>query len=119
MIRIPYARQHITDEDLSAVCASLSGEYLTQGPAVAQFEEQLAAVTGARYAVAFNSGTAALHAAYFAAGVGDGAGVVTSPITFAATANAALYLNGFVRFGDVDAQHALLDPDQVERIDPA
>jgi dTDP-4-amino-4,6-dideoxygalactose transaminase len=87
---------------------------LTQGPAVEAFEVELAARTGARYAVAFSSGTAALHGAYAVAGVGPGTAVLTSPITFVATANAAVYLGAEARFADVDPATGLLDPDAVD-----
>ncbi len=110
MSQIPYARQEIADADVAAVTEALRDAMLTQGPRVDRFEERFAEAVGARYAVAFNSGTAALHAAYFAARVGPGAGVVTSPITFAATANAALYLGAPVRFADIDPATVLLDP---------
>ena len=86
---IPYGRQSIDDVDVEAVAAVLRSDWLTQGPAVEAFENELAAVTGAPYAVAFASGTGALHAAAFAAGIGTGDEVVTSAITFAASANCA------------------------------
>jgi len=107
---IPYARQEIDDADVAAVAAALRAPFLTQGPAVARFEAALAEAVGARHAVAFSSGTAALHAAYAAAGAGPGFGVLTSPVTFAATANAARYLGAPVQFADVDAASGLLDP---------
>ena len=89
---IPYGRQYIDEDDIQSVVDVLRSDWITTGPKIAEFEEKFAELTGAKYAVAVNSGTAALHAAYFAAGVGPGDEVVTSPITFAATANAALYL---------------------------
>lgn len=107
---IPYGRQEITDADLAAVARALREPLLTQGPAVAEFEAALAERVGARYAVAVNSGTAALHAAYFAAGIAPGAEVLTSPITFVATVNASYYLGGGARLSDVDAETVLLDP---------
>jgi perosamine synthetase len=110
MITIPYGRQEVTDADVAAVTRALRDPFLTQGPRVQEFEARLSQTTGARYAVAFNSGTAALHGAYFAAGIGPGRTVLTSPITFAATANASLYLGGGVRFADVDPDTILLDP---------
>jgi UDP-4-amino-4,6-dideoxy-N-acetyl-beta-L-altrosamine transaminase len=113
---IPYGRQEITDEDVAAVAHALRAPFLTQGPRVREFEGRLAEVTGARHAVAFNSGTAALHAAYFAAGIRPGRTVLTSPITFAATANAALYLGGGVRFAEVDPDTILLDPAAVAEV---
>ena len=119
MSTIPYGRQEITDEDVAAVAHALRDPFLTQGPRIQEFEERLVEVTGARYAVAFSSGTAALHGAYFAAGIRSGRTVLTSPITFAATANAALYLGGGVRFADVDSDTVLLDPAAVaEAITP-
>lgn len=110
MSALPYGRQSIDGSDEAAVLAALRHPYLTQGPGVAAFEEALAAAVGARHAVAFSSGTAALHAAYAALGVGPGRGIVTTPITFAATANAARYLGAPVAFGDVEPTTGLLDP---------
>lgn len=107
---LPYGRQEITEADLEAVRVALLDPFLTQGPKVAEFEARLAALVGARYAVAVNSGTAALHAAYAAAGLGAGDAVLTTPITFAATSNAALYLGGGAVFADVDPASVLLDP---------
>ncbi len=116
MSAIPYGRQEITDEDVAAVVDALRDPFLTQGPRIQEFEERLAEVTGARYAVAFNSGTSALHGAYSAAGIGPGRTVLTSPITFAATANASLYLGGGVRFADVHPDTILLDPAAVAAV---
>jgi UDP-4-amino-4,6-dideoxy-N-acetyl-beta-L-altrosamine transaminase len=116
MRSIPYGRQHINQGDIDAVVAALRNPLITQGPTVARFEQRLCEVTGAGYAVVFNSGTAALHAAYFAIGVGPTNGVLTSPITFAATANAALYLGAPVRFCDIDSVHCMLDPALAERM---
>jgi UDP-4-amino-4,6-dideoxy-N-acetyl-beta-L-altrosamine transaminase len=107
---IPYGRQQVTAEDVEAVKLAVQAPFLTQGPGVAEFEGRLAELVGARYAVAMNSGTAALHAAYAAAGLQVGERVVTTPITFAATANASRYLGGDVRFVDVDPVNILLDP---------
>src|SRR5712691_5454201 len=104
---IPYGRQDISDADVAAVAGALRDPFLTQGPKIAAFEDALTKVTGARFAVALSSGTAALHAAYAAAGIAPGRSIVTSPITFAATANAALYLQGGVHFVDVDATHVM------------
>src|SRR6478609_1352174 len=99
---IPYGRQSIDDDDIAAVVEALRGDWLTQGPRVAAFEERLAAACGAPYAVAFSSGTAALHAACFAAGAVAGDEVVTSAITFAASANCAAYVGATPRFADID-----------------
>jgi len=107
---LAYGRQWIEEDDIAAVTEALRSDHLTTGPRVAAFEQALCGVTGARHAVAVNSGTAALHAAYFAAGLGAGDDLVTSPLTFAATANAALYLGATVRFADVCADTGNLDP---------
>ena len=87
---IPYGRQWIDDDDIGAVVSVLRSDYLTTGPAVDSFERALEAVTGASRAVALNSGTSALHAMYFGAGLGPGDEVITTPLTFAVKANAAL-----------------------------
>lgn len=99
---IPYGRQCIEDDDIQAVVDVLKSDWLTTGPKIAEFEKALAKKVGAKHVVVFSSGTAALHAAYFAAGVREGDEVITSPITFAATANAALYLGAKPVFVDVD-----------------
>lgn len=112
---IPYGRQGINDADVAAVAAALRDPFLTQGPRIAAFETALAEACGSRYAVAYASGTAALHGAYFAAGMGPGKRLLTSPITFAATSNAALYLGGDVTFADVDPDTVILDSGAAER----
>ncbi|MGE0552375.1 MAG: UDP-4-amino-4,6-dideoxy-N-acetyl-beta-L-altrosamine transaminase [Gemmatimonadales bacterium] len=111
---LPYGRQAIDEHDVEAVAVALRARFLTQGPGVEAFEVALAEAVGARYAVAFSSGTAALHAAYAVVEIGPGSEVLTSPITFVATANASLYLGGGVRFADVDPDSALLDPNRLE-----
>ncbi len=111
---IPYGRQSVDAEDIAAVVAVLRGDWLTQGPAVAAFETAVAERVGARHAVAVATGTAALHAACFAAGVGPGSEIVTAPITFAASGNCALYLGGEVRFADIRADTYCLDPTKLE-----
>jgi len=113
--RIPYGRQSIDEEDIVAVSDVLRSAFLTTGPAIPAFEHAITSACGAAHAVAVNSGTAALHAMYFGAGIGPGDEIITSPLTFAATANAALYLGASVRFSDVDAQTGNLDPALVER----
>ena len=85
---IPYGRQNIDEEDIKAVVETLRSDWITQGPRVNEFEARVAEYCGARYAVAFNSGTSALHAAMYAAGIGVGDEVITTPLTFVATANA-------------------------------
>src|SRR5437762_7846804 len=99
---IPYARQWIDDDDIAAVVDVLRGDWLTQGPAVAAFEAEVARVCGAPHAVAFSSGTAALHAAAFAAGLGPGDELVTSAMTFSASANCAAYLGATPRLADIE-----------------
>jgi perosamine synthetase len=101
-VAIPYGRQSITEEDIEAVVAVLRGDRLTQGPALAAFEQEFAAAVDAPFAVAFSSGTAALHAAAWAAGLGPGDEVLTSAITFAASANCAAYVGATPRFADID-----------------
>ncbi len=111
---IPYGRQQVDDDDVHAVVETLKSDYLTTGPAVTEFENRLATITGAKHVVAVNSGTSALHAMYFAAGIGPGDEIITSPLTFAATANAALYLGATVKFTDVDPDTGNIDPNQAE-----
>lgn len=101
---IPYSTQDINEADIRAVVAALRSGWLTQGPALERFEKAIAEKVGAKFAIAFNSGTAALHAAYFAAGVGKGDEVIVPSLTFAATANAALYLGATPVFADSDMQ---------------
>ena len=112
---IPYGRQCIDEEDIQAVAAVLRSDFLTTGPAVGEFEEALAKIAGAPYAVAIANGTAALHAAAAVAGVGPGDEVITSPITFAASANCALYVGATPVFADIDEKTYNIDPADVER----
>ena len=106
---LPYGRQHITDADVAAVAAALRGDYLTQGPTVGEFEQRFAAYVGARYAVTVANGTAALHLCALALGVRPGQRVITSPLTFAASANCVRYCGGEVHFADIDPATGLLD----------
>jgi len=116
---IPYSRQSVDQDDIAAVVSVLESDYLTQGPAIERFESAISDYTGARYCVVFSSGTAALHAAYFAAGLQEGEEIITSPITFVATSNAALYLKATPVFSDVEPDTANLDADKIEeRISP-
>jgi perosamine synthetase len=116
---LPYGRQSISEEDIQAVVDVLRSDWLTTGPKVAEFEEALAAQVGAKYAVAFSSGTAALHGAAFAAGLKPGDEAITSPLTFAATANCVLYQGARPVFADVSPDTLNLDPDRMaERITP-
>ncbi|HVV58513.1 MAG TPA: UDP-4-amino-4,6-dideoxy-N-acetyl-beta-L-altrosamine transaminase [Gaiellaceae bacterium] len=107
---LPYGRQEIDDDDVAAVVEALRSDWLTTGPRVDEFERALAEVAGAAEAVAVSNGTAALHAAYHALGIGPGDEVVLPPITFAATANAVLYVGATPVFADVDPDTLLLDP---------
>lgn len=113
---IPYGRQTIGDEDMAAVEAVLKSDWLTTGPQVAAFEQAVAAFTGTRYAVAVSNGTAALHAAMVAIGVGPGDEVIIPAITFAATANAVVYVGAKPVFADVDPDTLLMDPDSVSAL---
>ena len=110
---IPYGRQLVDDDDVAAVVAVLRGDWLTQGPHVSEFEDRLSQITGARYAVAFSSGTAALHGAAHAAGLGPGDLVATSPLSFAASANCARYVGADVVFVDIDPSTLNLDLTQI------
>jgi perosamine synthetase len=111
---IPYGHQTLDDKDIEAVVRVLGSEFLTTGPEVAAFEADLVAASGASHAAVLNSCTSALHAAYAAFGVGPGDEIVTSPLTFAATANAALYLGARPVFVDIDPSTGLIDPALVE-----
>lgn len=113
---IPYGRQHITDDDILAVNDVLRSPFLTQGPNIAAFETAFAAYIGAKYAVAIANGTAALHLCAMALGVGPGTKVITTPITFSASANCVRYCGGEVFFADIDPETALLDPKAVRAL---
>lgn len=113
---LPYGRQSIDERDIEGVLGVLTGDWLTTGPAVGAFEAELAAWTGGVPCVSVTSGTAALHTAYAAAGVGPGDEVVTSPITFVATAATAAMLGARVVFADVEQDTANLDPAAVEAV---
>ncbi|MDO8558217.1 MAG: UDP-4-amino-4,6-dideoxy-N-acetyl-beta-L-altrosamine transaminase [bacterium] len=112
---IPYSHQSIDKDDVAAVVRVLKSDFLTQGPKVKEFEEVLAKKTGAKFAVAFSSGTAALEAAFAAAGIQKGDEIITSPLTFAATTNAVLWTGAKVVFADVEAETGTLDPAMVAR----
>ncbi|MDA8089250.1 MAG: UDP-4-amino-4,6-dideoxy-N-acetyl-beta-L-altrosamine transaminase [Nitrospiraceae bacterium] len=112
---IPYSRQSVDEDDIKEVLAVLRSDYLTQGPKSGEFEAALANYCGAEFAVVFSSGTAALHGAYFAAGIGPGDEIITSPITFAATANAALYLGAKPVFSDIEPETGNIDPELIEK----
>ncbi len=113
---IPYGRQHITDEDIQSVVETLKSEYLTQGPRIKEFEEAFAEYIGAKYAVAISNGTAALHLCTLALNVQEGDKVITTPITFAASANCIRYCGGEVVFADIDPETYLLDINNVREL---
>ncbi len=110
---IPYGRQNITDEDIQVVVETLKSDYLTQGPRIAEFENAFSNYVGSKYAVAVSNGTAALHLCTLALGVKEGDKVITTPITFAASANCIRYCGGEVIFSDIDPETYLLDIDKV------
>ena len=110
---IPYGRQTIEDDDINAVVEVLKSDYLTTGPKIAEFEKSVADYVGAKYAVAISNGTSALHAACFAAGIGPGDEVITTPITFAASSNCVLYCGGTPVFADIDPKTYNIDPDNI------
>lgn len=108
--KIYYGRQWIDEDDVNAVVETLRSDFLTCGPKVTEFERKLAEYTGAEYAVAVSNGTAALHCACMAAGIGPGDEVITTPLTFAASANCSLYCGARPVFADVDPKTYNIDP---------
>jgi dTDP-4-amino-4,6-dideoxygalactose transaminase len=113
---IPYGKQHITEADIQAVIETLQSDYLTQGPKIKEFEEVFAQYIGAKYAVAVANGTAALHLCTLALDVKPGDKVITTPITFAASANCIRYCGGEVVFADIDPETYLLDINEVRKL---
>ena len=112
---LPYGRQSLADADIQAVVEVLKSDWLTTGPKVGEFEERFAAWVGARHAVSFSSGTAALHGAAFAAGLEAGDEAITTPMTFCATANCILYQGATPVFADVSPDTLNLDPKEVSK----
>ena len=112
---IPYGRQSINEQDIEAVVNVLKSDYLTTGPKIAEFERKVADYTGAKYAVAIANGTAALHAACYAAGIGEGDEVITTPITFAASSNCVLYCGGTPVFADINPETYNISSVDIER----
>jgi UDP-4-amino-4,6-dideoxy-N-acetyl-beta-L-altrosamine transaminase len=112
---LPYGRQSVDESDIQSVVEVLRSDWLTTGPKVGEFEEAFAARVNARHAVSFTSGTAALHASAFAAGLKAGDEAITTPMTFAATANCVLYQGATPVFADVQPDTLNLDPEQVSR----
>ena len=113
---IPYGKQNITDEDIQAVAIALKGDFLTQGPTILEFENKFANYIGSKFAVALSNGTAALHLCALALGVKEGDKVITTPLTFAASANCIRYCGGEVVFSDIDSETYLLDIKNVEAL---
>lgn len=112
---ISYGRQSLDEEDIQAVIDTLRSPNLTQGPKIEEFEQAIANYVGTKYAVAFCNGTAALHGACYAAGIGEGDEVITSPITFAASANCVRYVGGTVVFADIDETTYNIDPNEIRK----
>lgn len=110
-----YGKQWIFDEDIYEVVKTLKSDFLTQGPKVEEFEKKIADYIGTKYAVVFSNGTAALHGAYFAGGLEKKDEIITTPITFLATSNAAMYLGGIPKFVDIDIDTYNIDVDKIEK----
>ncbi len=115
MNAIPYGKQNITSQDIEAVVEILKSDFLTQGPKVSEFEEKFAKYIGSKYAVAVCNGTGALHLSVLALGVSSGDKVITTPITFAASANCVKYCGGEVDFVDIDSNNYTIDLDKLEQ----
>lgn len=113
---IPYGRQNITDDDIKAVVDTLKSDYLTQGPKIQEFEDNFSRYIGCKYSVAVASGTAALHLSTLVLGVKPGDKVITTPITFVATANCVRYCGGEVVFADIDPDTYLLNIKSVRNL---
>ena len=113
---IPYGKQNITQADIDAVVEVLKADYLTQGPKIKEFEDAFASYVDAKYAVAVSNGTAALHLCAIALNVSEGQKVITTPITFVASANCVRYCGGEVVFGDIDPETYLLDINSVREL---
>lgn len=111
---LPYGQQWLDEADIESVIQVLKSDFLTQGPAIQAFEEKVANYVGAKYAVAFTNGTAALHGACFAAGIGPGDEVITTPLTFLASSNCVLYQGGTPVFCDIDMETYNIDTNQIE-----
>lgn len=113
--KIGYGHQYIDDADIQAVVDVLKSEFLTCGPKIEEAERKLCEITGAKYAVLVANGTAALHAACYTAGIGSNNEIITTPITFAASANCALYCGGRPVFADINPETYNIDPDSIEK----
>ena len=118
MAKIPiisYGRQWVDEEDIKEVVKALRSDWLTQGPKVEEFEKAIAKYCGAKYAVAVSSGTAALHSAYSVAGINARDEIITTPLTFAATANMMVVLGARPIFSDVKEDTLNIDPEKIEK----
>jgi len=119
MKKYSYGKQTIDSDDINSVVDTLKSDYLTQGPKVKEFEDKLCKVTGAKYAVAVSNGTAALHLAILALGIGVGDEGITTPITFVASANCLRYVGANVKFADIEEDTGLIDPNEIiKQINP-
>lgn len=114
--KIPYGKQFISEEDTKAVVEALNSDFLTQGPKIAEFEKNFAAYIGCKYAVAVSNGTAALHLPFLAIGLQPGDRIITTPITFAASANAARYCGAEVYFADIDPDTFVISIESVKQL---
>lgn len=112
--KIPYGKQYISQEDTDAVMEALHSDFLTQGPKIAEFEKNFAGYIGCKYAVAVSNGTAALHLPFLAIGLKPGDRIITTPITFAASANAARYCGAEVHFADIDPETYVISIESVK-----
>lgn len=113
---IPYGCHSIDEQDIAAVARAMKSSHITQGPEIDAFEREIADYVGAKYAVAVSSGTSALHLAYLAAGLDNRSSLLTSPITFVATANSALFCGSRVFFADINGESFNIDPTEIERV---
>ncbi|MEB3056963.1 UDP-4-amino-4,6-dideoxy-N-acetyl-beta-L-altrosamine transaminase [Bacillus pseudomycoides] len=111
---LPYGKQSIDEDDIQVVINVLKSDFITTGPTIKQFENQVAAYVGAKYAVAFSSGTAALHGACFAAGISNDDEVITTSMTFAASSNCVLYQGGVPVFTDIKSDTYNIDPNLIK-----
>jgi UDP-4-amino-4,6-dideoxy-N-acetyl-beta-L-altrosamine transaminase len=116
MKKITYSRQNITDEDISAVVEVLKSDLLTQGPKIAEFENAFASYIGSKFAIAVSNGTAALHICALALGTNNKSKVITTPLTFSATANCIRYCGAEVEFVDIDPETYLIDINKIENL---
>lgn len=114
--KIPYGKQFISEDDTQAVIEALHSDFLTQGPRIAEFEKNFAAYIGCKYAVAVSNGTAALHLPLLAMGLKKGDRIITTPITFAASANAARYCDAEVYFADIDPDTFVISIESVKAL---